>query len=111
MKLEKKSLLSLVFILFSISLHAQKQAPKEIQILLEKNECWACHRVDTKLVGPSFELIKKSKKYSVQKIISLIYSPIPSNWPDYPPMMPQTHVSKDDVKEIANWIINKKTKK
>lgn len=75
-----------------------------IQALLLKNACAACHAIDKKLVGPSYKAIS-ARGYSVDRIAQLIYSPEPENWPDYPtPMAPMSHVSKNEVQQIATWI-------
>ncbi|MCB0629606.1 MAG: hypothetical protein R2824_07055 [Saprospiraceae bacterium] len=76
----------------------------EIQPLLEKNTCVACHRVDTKQVGPAFKDVAK-RKYSVERIVELIYSPEPANWPGYAtPMAPMPQVPRAEAMKIATWI-------
>ncbi|MEY3238667.1 MAG: hypothetical protein RIR11_105, partial [Bacteroidota bacterium] len=44
------------------------------------------------------------RKYSTQKIVSLVQNPQPQNWPDYTPMAPMAHVPKKDIEKIAVWI-------
>lgn len=76
----------------------------EIRPLLEKNTCIACHRVDTKQVGPAFKDIAK-RKYSPERIVDLIYNPEPQNWPGYAtPMAPMPQVPRTDALKIAKWI-------
>lgn len=76
----------------------------EVQGLLAKNTCIACHNADTKQVGPAFKEIAK-RKYSNEKIVELIYNPKPENWPDYPTEMPpMPQVSKNEALKIAAWI-------
>lgn len=77
--------------------------PEDINKLLTKNTCLACHRADTKLVGPAYLDVAK-KKYTNQQIVDLIYKPKPSNWPGYPPMAPMTQVPKEEALKIATWI-------
>jgi len=79
------------------------QPPKEINDLLSKYTCLACHKADTKLVGPAYVDVAK-RKYSNDKIVELIYKPQPANWPGYPPMAPMTQVPKADALKIAGWI-------
>ncbi|MEY4382462.1 MAG: hypothetical protein RI995_4 [Bacteroidota bacterium] len=76
--------------------------PADIKPLMQKYTCFACHKVDARLVGPAYKDVAK-KKYSVDKIVSLMAKPQPSNWPGYPPMAPMT-VPKDDAVKIAKWI-------
>lgn len=87
------------------------QPPKEINDLLSKYTCLACHKADAKLVGPAYVDVAK-KKYTNDKIVELIYKPQPSNWPGYPPMAPMTQVPKADAQKIAAWInsLNKSAK-
>lgn len=75
----------------------------EIKALLTKHTCASCHKTNERAVGPAFSDIAK-RKYSNQKIVSLIQSPKPENWPDYTPMAPMSHVPKKDLEKIAVWI-------
>jgi len=77
---------------------------EQVKGLLTKNTCLACHNTDKRQVGPSFKEIS-TKKYAVEELISLIYTPKPEHWPGYStPMPPMTNVPKDEVKKIATWI-------
>lgn len=76
---------------------------KEVQALLVKHTCNACHKNNERAVGPAFTEIAK-RKYSTAKIVSLVHNPQPQNWPDYTPMAPMAHVPKKDIEKIAVWI-------
>jgi cytochrome c551/c552 len=76
----------------------------EIEPLLVKNTCTACHQTTNRQVGPSFTDIAK-RKYTNQKIVDLIYNPEPKNWPEHEtPMPPMPQVPKDEALKIAAWI-------
>lgn len=75
----------------------------EIAGLLEKNTCSVCHKATERLVGPAFSEIAK-KNYTAEQIVELVHNPKPEHWPDYPPMAPLAHVTKDDIIKIAGWI-------
>jgi cytochrome c551/c552 len=76
----------------------------EIEPLLVKNTCTACHQVNKRQVGPAFADVSK-RKYSDEKILELIYTPQPKNWPEYAtPMAAMPQVSKEDALKIAGWI-------
>lgn len=76
----------------------------EIQPLLTANTCVACHNKDKRVVGPSFLSIAK-RNYSNEKIVELIYTPKPKNWPEYAtPMAPMPQVPKNEALQIAAWI-------
>ncbi len=75
----------------------------EINELLSKHTCTACHNAKTKQVGPAYADVAK-RQYSDEKIVELIYNPQPQNWPDYTPMPPMAQVPKEDAQKIATWI-------
>lgn len=105
----KKSILTLAFILGTIAMtKAQTKIPPNIQKLLMKNTCLACHNPDNKLVGPSYTEVMKVKKYTPEQIVALIYKPKPTNWPGYPAMAALTQVPKDEALQIAKWIVTLK---
>ena len=82
---------------------AAKVDVAEVQKLLSKHTCSACHKTNERSVGPAFTEIAK-RKYSNQKIVSLVHNPQPQNWPDYTPMAPMPHVPAKDIEKIASWI-------
>lgn len=85
---------------------AAAKAPtyEEIESLLVKNTCTACHQVSKRQVGPAFTDIAK-RKYSNQRIVDLIYNPEPKNWPEHEtPMPPMPQVPKEEAMRIAQWI-------
>ncbi|NKI31928.1 c-type cytochrome [Croceivirga thetidis] len=77
---------------------------EEVEPLLQKNTCFACHQSEKKVVGPSYKDIAK-RKYSDERIVELIYNPEPKNWPEYAtPMAPMPQVPRDEALKIAAWI-------
>ena len=79
------------------------EIPADIQALLQKNGCIACHNVSQKIVGPAWTAIAE-KKYSAKRIMQLVKKPEPTNWPGYAPMLAQTNVPEPELKKIANWL-------
>lgn len=76
----------------------------EIEPLLVKNTCTACHQVNKRQVGPAFADVAK-RRYSNERIVQLIYNPEPKNWPEHEtPMAPMPQVPKDEALKIAAWI-------
>ncbi|MCP9767344.1 cytochrome C [Lacihabitans sp. LS3-19] len=105
----KKVVLSIAILLAALaSAQAQTKIPPNIQKLLTKNTCLACHNPDNKLVGPAYKEVMKKKKYKPEQIVELIYKPKPSNWAGYPPMAPMSQVPKEEAMEIAKWIVTLK---
>ncbi len=94
--------------LAGVSFNASAQAPtadipEEMNALMSKYTCIACHRPNQRLVGPAYVDVAK-KNYTNAQIVNLIYNPIPSNWPGYPPMAAMKQVPKDDAMKLAVWI-------
>jgi cytochrome c551/c552 len=76
----------------------------EIEPLLKKNTCTACHQENKRQVGPSFADIAK-RKYTDERMVQLIYNPEPKNWPEHEtPMAPMPQVPKEEALKIAGWI-------
>lgn len=99
-----KKLISALALVFAISTSAFAQdIPADIQEILKKNICLTCHKVDAKLIGPSYKDVAK-KGYTAEKMVELIYNPKPENWPGYPAMAPMKQVPKDDALKVAKWI-------
>jgi cytochrome c551/c552 len=77
---------------------------EEVRPLLQKYTCTSCHNPTKKQVGPAFSEVAK-RKYSIDRIVQLIYNPEPKNWPDYAiSMPPMPQVPKADAQKIASWI-------
>jgi cytochrome c551/c552 len=76
----------------------------EVKGLLAKYTCVACHNPEKKQVGPAYADVAK-RGYTPERIVKLIHSPEPANWPDYATEMPpMPQVSKEDALKIAKWI-------
>ncbi|WP_020604129.1 c-type cytochrome [Spirosoma spitsbergense] len=92
----------------ALSFNANAQAstadiPADMNALMSKYTCIACHRPNQRLVGPAYADVAK-KNYSNEEIVNLIYNPIPAHWPGYPPMAAMKQVPKDDAMKLAVWI-------
>lgn len=91
-----------------VSFDANAQAstadiPADMNALMSKYTCIACHRPNQRLVGPAYADVAK-KNYSNEEIVNLIYNPIPTHWPGYPPMAAMKQVPKEDAMKLAVWI-------
>ena len=83
--------------------------------LAKKSNCLACHAVDKKLVGPSYQDI--SKKYAGQKgAEAKLFDRVKkgtdatggSNWKAVTggmPMPPNAAVKDEDIKTLVKWIL------
>lgn len=73
--------------------------------LATKSGCMACHAVDKKLVGPSYQDV--AKKYTAADEATLVEKVIKGgkgNWGQVP-MPPNAAVKPDDVKTLVKWIL------
>jgi len=76
--------------------------------MAQKNACMACHAVDRKLVGPSFQDI--AKKYHGQKeadgmLAGSIKKGGAGKWGPIP-MPAQPALSEADAKTLAAWVLS-----
>jgi len=94
--------LALALFAFSAAPLQDPTIPPEVQTLLDKYGCAACHAMGRKLVGPAWPDIA-AKKYSAKRISQLVAKPEPANWPGFTPMAAQT-VPKADMSKIAGWL-------
>ena len=75
------------------------------QPLAQKSGCLACHAVDKKVVGPSYQEV--AKKYAGKKadeLASSIKAGGTGKWGQIP-MPPQPNLSDADAKTLATWIL------
>ena len=82
---------------------AGTEIPSEMKSILAKNTCLGCHKMDSKLVGPSFLAIAQ-REYTQKELVQLIKEPVPENWPDYPPMAPMAWIEGEQLEAMSTWI-------
>lgn len=80
----------------------------DVQPILTKNACLACHAVDKKLVGPAYqEVAAKNKDVAdastvlakhIKEGSSNVWGPIP--------MPPNPGISDDEIKLVVEWILS-----
>lgn len=78
--------------------------------LAKKNNCIACHQIDTKLVGPAFKDV--AAKFAGQAdaatfLAGKIKGGSSGTWGQIP-MPPNVNVSDADAKALAEWILTLK---
>ena len=73
--------------------------------LATKNGCMACHAVDKKLVGPSYQdVAKKYKAADADALAAKVKAGGKGVWGQIP-MPPNAKVSDADVKTLVTWIL------
>lgn len=83
-------------------------APAEASLdLAKKSNCLACHQVDKKVVGPSFQDI--SRKYAGNKdAAKMLAAKVKSGGKDvWGPvaMPPSTNVKDEDIAALVKWVL------
>ena len=92
-------------IFFCASAHAAADAAKAKQ-LAQKYNCLACHAVDKKLVGPSYqEVAKKYKgdKSAEEKLIGKVKGGGSGVWGAIP--MPPNNIPDAEAKTLVEWVL------
>lgn len=82
--------------------------PSEGEVIMKKLDCATCHKIDKKVIGPSF--LDIAKKYPANdKNISYLSDKIIKGgagvWGAIP-MAPHATLKKDDAKKIAKYILS-----
>jgi cytochrome c len=98
---------------FCASLSAQAaDADKPIgEVKARGSDCFACHAIDRKVVGPAY--MDVAKKYSAQSgtivpvLVKKIHDGGAGNWGDIP-MSPHQQMSSADLTDIVKWILTLK---
>jgi len=78
------------------------------QALAAKNNCMACHAVDKKLVGPSYQdVARKYAGTSADALAASIRKGGAGKWGPIP-MPAQPQLSEADARKLATWILSTK---
>ena len=78
--------------------------------LAKKHNCFACHAVDKKLVGPSYKDVAakyRDDKQAGAKLFDKVKKGGQGVWGQVP-MPPNTQVPDSDVKSLVKWILSQK---
>lgn len=97
---------------FSVNVAAQTET-QQLQTLMQRNNCTACHLIDKRKYGPNFEEVAAryaGKPESVATLATKIKAGGSGVWGD-DMMPPQASVSDADAKKIAELILTLKPTK
>ena len=80
--------------------------------LISGSDCLTCHKVDAKIVGPSY--VDVANKYeateaNIEMLAGKIINGGSGSWGEIP-MAPHPALSTDDAKEMVKYILSLKTK-
>jgi cytochrome c len=77
------------------------------EALAKQSNCFACHDIDRKLVGPAYRAV--SKKYAGQpnastKLTAKVLSGGKGSWGELP--MPPNPITKEEASKLVTWILS-----
>ena len=99
--------------LFALTATASNAAldDAKAQALLQKGTCSACHRVDKKIVGPSFKDVAakhKGQSGALARIVGVVRKGSKGAYGNIPmPPVPTSKLSDSEVHDLAEWILSK----
>lgn len=81
--------------------------------LISLSDCLACHDVDKKIVGPSYEAVAEKYEFNDKNVDYLVGKIITGGagvWGEIP-MSPHPDLSKEDASEMAKYILSLRASK
>lgn len=94
----------------SLTLMAASSFASDGMALAQKNNCLACHSVDSKIVGPSYKEVAlkyKENAGALNMLIAKVKNGGGGTWGSIP-MPPNPQVNPEDMKTIVTWILKQK---
>lgn len=91
-------------LVFAASAQAQETTGHDLML---KSDCLTCHKVDMRLVGPSFQEIAakyKGQADATDKLADKVIAGGTGVWGQIP-MMAHPTLAKEDVKKMVEWIL------
>ena len=79
---------------------------------MKKSDCFSCHKVDTKLVGPAYEWVAyrfKGDASAPAKLAAAIKNGSTGQWTAYTggvPMPPHPQLSDTDIQAMVKWVLS-----
>lgn len=86
-----------------------KPDPK-VEAMMKKSDCFACHQVKMKVVGPSYRDVAKKykgKKGAEALLVQKIKAGGSGNWGTVP-MAAHPDLKEEDVKAMVQWVLAQK---
>lgn len=99
--------LSMITLAAAAMLAGAAPAMADGQALAQKYACMSCHKVDAKLVGPSFKDVAakyKGDKTAEAKLVDKVKKGGSGVWGAVP-MPPNAQVPDADIKTMVQWIL------
>lgn len=87
---------------------AYNKGKKLGNVLLAKNDCYTCHRIGEKLVGPAFIDVARryqNRPFAISTLTNKVLLGGSGNWGRVP-MLPHPHLSRKDAAEMVRYILS-----
>lgn len=100
-------------LLLSLAVSGQAKDAKpdpKAEALMKKSDCFSCHQVKMKVVGPSFKDVAKKykgKKGAEALLVQKIKAGGSGNWGQVP-MAAHPDLKDEDVKAMVQWVLAQK---
>jgi len=92
------------------SIPAQAPAGGKGLALMKKNDCFACHAVDQKLIGPAYRDVAKhyagADDVTVQKLVKKVKEGGMGTWGKTIPMTPHPQLSDEELDSMVRYILS-----
>lgn len=99
--------LSLPFAIASGLVHAEAPTFQQVNEILTKNACLACHQVDNKVVGPSYKEVAEKYKgdpANAELLAKHIKEGSQGVWGAIP-MPPNVNITDEDLNLVVDWLM------
>ncbi len=105
-----KTTLLLFFTTVCMNTVVQAASPKlDGAALVQERYCYGCHNLTETLIGPSYQSIATLHRARNDIMVEILANKIivggAGNW-GVVPMVPNEHVSMEEARIIADWILN-----
>lgn len=109
----KRAMMLTLLALVPLSLPAAKAAKgpdPATEAMMKKSDCFTCHQVKVKVVGPAFKDVAKKYKgdaKAVEKLVAKVKAGGQGNWGQVP-MAPHPGLKDEELKAMVTWVLAQK---
>lgn len=101
--------LALGFVLGAANAYAQAANNDEGLAIVKQNDCFQCHRVPTKLIGPAYKDVaakyKGADDAKIEELAKKVIAGGTGNWGTVA-MRAHPNLSLDDAKKAVKWVLS-----
>ena len=92
----------------------ETSAMSDAEAAMKKSDCFTCHAVDKKLIGPAYEWVAfryKDDKDAIAKLTKSVKEGSSGKWTAYTngvPMTPHPQLTDAEIKTMLEWVLSQK---